>query len=92
MRTVLGTHPLAQAEEKTQAKRVSFLRYLNAWWRYETIVRELSNFSDRELTDLGITRADIVYVAAESETPRIVGSIECADVHEVENGQPQRSR
>jgi uncharacterized protein YjiS (DUF1127 family) len=69
MKTVLGMHLLAQTEQRTQEMFVSFLRYLNAWRRYETIVRELSNLSDRELTDLGITRANILYVASESPDP-----------------------
>jgi uncharacterized protein YjiS (DUF1127 family) len=32
---------------------------LNAWRRYRQAVRELSQFSDRELSDIGICRCDI---------------------------------
>jgi hypothetical protein len=34
--------------------------------RYYTVVNELSNLSDRELTDIGITRYDIHYLAMEA--------------------------
>ena len=36
---------------------------LNEWRRYRASVRELSALTDRELTDLGIARADIQFVA-----------------------------
>lgn len=39
---------------------------LNAWRRYRVSVRELSRLSDRELSDLGIVRADIEFVARRS--------------------------
>ncbi len=32
---------------------------LSAWRRYREAVRELSQFSDRELSDIGIRRGDI---------------------------------
>ncbi len=32
---------------------------LSAWRRYREAVRELSQFSDRELSDIGIRRCDI---------------------------------
>jgi uncharacterized protein YjiS (DUF1127 family) len=32
---------------------------LNAWRRYREAVRELSQLSDRELTDIGIRRGEI---------------------------------
>ena len=35
---------------------------LHAWRRFRESVRELSRLSDRELSDLGIGRADIVDV------------------------------
>ena len=34
-----------------------------AWRQYRASVRELSRLTDRELSDLGIGRADIEYVA-----------------------------
>ena len=36
---------------------------LNAWRRYRAAVRELSQLSDHELSDIGIGRGDIEYVA-----------------------------
>jgi uncharacterized protein YjiS (DUF1127 family) len=32
---------------------------INAWRRYREAVRELSQFSDHELSDIGIRRCDI---------------------------------
>jgi uncharacterized protein YjiS (DUF1127 family) len=39
---------------------------LAAWRRYRISVRELSRLSDRELSDLGLTRGEIDYVARRS--------------------------
>jgi uncharacterized protein YjiS (DUF1127 family) len=39
---------------------------LAAWRRYRDAVRELSQLSDRELTDIGIRRGDIEQVVRES--------------------------
>ena len=36
---------------------------LSAWLRYREAVRELSQFSDHELSDIGIRRADIADIA-----------------------------
>jgi uncharacterized protein YjiS (DUF1127 family) len=36
---------------------------LNAWLRYREVVRELSQLSDHELSDIGIRRSDIEYIA-----------------------------
>lgn len=41
-------------------------RLIERWRRYRLAVRELSQLSDRELSDLGIRRADISKVAHES--------------------------
>lgn len=38
---------------------------LNKWRQTRTTVTELSHLTDRELTDIGITRADIYRVARE---------------------------
>ncbi len=35
---------------------------LNAWRRYREAVRELSQFSDLELCDIGIRRCDIEHI------------------------------
>jgi uncharacterized protein YjiS (DUF1127 family) len=39
---------------------------LNAWRRYRQAVRELSQMSDYELSDIGIHRCDIERVAHET--------------------------
>jgi uncharacterized protein YjiS (DUF1127 family) len=41
----------------------SIAEKLHAWRRYRVSVRELSRLSDRELSDLGIGRGDIEFVA-----------------------------
>ena len=35
-----------------------------AWKRYETVQRELSQLTDRELADIGISRSDIDRIAS----------------------------
>ena len=39
---------------------------LTAWRRYRDAVRELSQLSDRELTDIGIRRGDIETIARQT--------------------------
>jgi len=39
---------------------------LAAWRRYRDAVRELSELSDRELTDIGIRRGDIEFIVRQS--------------------------
>lgn len=41
----------------------SLTERVREWHRYRESVRELSRLSDRELNDLGISRADILHVA-----------------------------
>jgi uncharacterized protein YjiS (DUF1127 family) len=36
---------------------------LHAWMRYREAVRELSQLSDEELHDIGVSRGEIEYVA-----------------------------
>jgi uncharacterized protein YjiS (DUF1127 family) len=43
----------------------SIARYFHVWKRYGTAMQELSQLSDRELSDIGITRSDIPRVAWE---------------------------
>ena len=43
-----------------------FRRYLRARNVYWNVMRELSTYSDRELHDLGIDRADIEHIAREA--------------------------
>jgi uncharacterized protein YjiS (DUF1127 family) len=44
-------------------KFLSFARFLRARRTYWSVVQELSNYSDRELHDIGIDRADIHEIA-----------------------------
>ncbi len=41
----------------------SLLRFLRARRTYWSVIQELSNYSDRELHDIGIDRADINEIA-----------------------------
>ena len=41
---------------------------LNAWCRYSEALRELSQMSDHELSDIGIHRCDIENVARQTAT------------------------
>jgi uncharacterized protein YjiS (DUF1127 family) len=43
----------------------SIVRFLHSWKRYGVAMDELSHLSDRELADIGITRADIPRIAWE---------------------------
>ena len=45
---------------------LSILRFLQSWKRYNASLRELYQLGDRELADIGITRADIPRVAWEN--------------------------
>lgn len=42
---------------------MNLIRNYRNWRRYRQTVAELSRLSNRELTDLGISRADIPFVA-----------------------------
>jgi uncharacterized protein YjiS (DUF1127 family) len=46
-----------------------FRRYFHARHVYWSVVRELSAYSDRELHDIGIDRADIEAIAHEAAHP-----------------------
>jgi uncharacterized protein YjiS (DUF1127 family) len=41
----------------------SIVRRYQAWKRYETLRRELSQLTDRELSDIGLNRSDIDRIA-----------------------------
>ena len=45
---------------------LAILRFLQSWKRYNTSLNELSRLNDRELADIGISRADIPRVALDS--------------------------
>lgn len=42
---------------------MNLMRNFNNWRRYRNAINELNQLSTRELSDLGISRADIPYVA-----------------------------
>ena len=44
----------------------SLTRFLRARRTYWSVVQELSDYSDRELHDIGIDRADIYHIAREA--------------------------
>jgi uncharacterized protein YjiS (DUF1127 family) len=56
---------LAHAGERKQVMLLSIIRVFQAWRRYGVAINELSNLSDRELADIGITRNDIPRLAWE---------------------------
>jgi uncharacterized protein YjiS (DUF1127 family) len=39
------------------------IRFFQSWKRYGLAVQELSQLSDHELADIGITRSDIPHIA-----------------------------
>jgi uncharacterized protein YjiS (DUF1127 family) len=41
------------------------IRFFQNWKRYGLAVQELSQLSDRELADIGITRGDIARIASD---------------------------
>lgn len=43
----------------------SIARFYQAWKQHETVKRELSHLTDRELADIGITRSDIDRIATQ---------------------------
>lgn len=46
---------------------MNLLRSYNNWRRYRDTVSELSSLTNRELNDLGISRADIPFVARQTK-------------------------
>jgi uncharacterized protein YjiS (DUF1127 family) len=49
----------ANAGERTKPMLSPVLRFFQNWKRYGLAMQELSQLSDRELADIGITRSDI---------------------------------
>ncbi|WP_315922782.1 DUF1127 domain-containing protein [Mesorhizobium sp. SP-1A] len=45
---------------------MKIMRAYNNWRRYRDTVNELNSLSNRELIDLGISRADIPYIAKQA--------------------------
>ncbi len=61
-----GVQARASQEEKEPVMFKTFAMKIATWRRYRDSVRELSRLSDRELSDLGIGRADIYDVVRQS--------------------------
>ena len=53
------------AGERFKTMLTSIARLYQAWRRHETVRRELSHLTDRELADIGITRSDIDRIATQ---------------------------
>ena len=51
------------AERRERKTDMNLIRNFQNWRRYRETVNELSRLSNRELSDLGITRADIDGIA-----------------------------
>jgi len=60
--------PCREEFEMPSLKTIS--EKLSAWRRYREAVRALSQLSDHELTDIGIRRGDIEFVARRSVASR----------------------
>jgi uncharacterized protein YjiS (DUF1127 family) len=54
---------LERDQTRFKEKTMNFVRTYNNWRRYRETVLELGRLTSRELSDLGISRADIPFVA-----------------------------
>jgi uncharacterized protein YjiS (DUF1127 family) len=52
-----------RAVQEERESKMNLKKSYSAWRKYRQTVNELGRMSDRELSDLGITRGDIAYVA-----------------------------
>lgn len=50
-------------EKRTKPMLSPVIRFFQSWKRYGLAMQELSQLSDRELADIGITRSDIPRIA-----------------------------
>jgi uncharacterized protein YjiS (DUF1127 family) len=57
---------LKKRTEDETSPTMNLIRNYRNWRRYRETVSELSRLSNRELTDLGISRSDIPFVARKS--------------------------
>lgn len=55
-----------EIKDLTAMLLTSVVRFIQRWKRYSQSVNELSRLSDRELTDIGISRSDIPSVSWEA--------------------------
>lgn len=53
------------AGETTKPMLSPVIRFFQSWKRYGLAMQELSQLSDRELADIGITRSDIPRIASQ---------------------------
>lgn len=61
---IYGSYTNGMIREKDETRTtMNLIRNYRNWRRYRDTVSELSRLSTRELTDLGISRSDIPYVA-----------------------------
>jgi uncharacterized protein YjiS (DUF1127 family) len=64
--------PFGQRSQKTETvsnlkeNEVNIVRAYNNWRRYRDTVSELGRLNSRELSDLGINRGDIPFIAMKS--------------------------
>jgi uncharacterized protein YjiS (DUF1127 family) len=56
--------PVARRGKGPMIMFTSIVRLYQVWRRHETVRRELSHLTDRELADIGITRSDIERIAS----------------------------
>lgn len=61
----MALHPMHSQE---MAMLKSVMDTIRAWRRRQDCIRELSQLTDRELTDIGICRSEIGAIARESAT------------------------
>jgi len=62
---ILSVIPAGMPEERTKPMLSPVIRFFQNWKRYGLAVQELSQLSDPELADIGITRSDIPRIAWE---------------------------
>ena len=61
---IFGSHKRTAETKISETRRVmNLIRNYRNWRRYRETVNELGRLSNRELSDLGIARGDITFVA-----------------------------
>jgi uncharacterized protein YjiS (DUF1127 family) len=65
-KAVTGLRSRRSCKKRESETKMNLKRSFSAWRKYRQTVNELSRMSDRELSDLGIARGDIAYVARRS--------------------------
>jgi uncharacterized protein YjiS (DUF1127 family) len=61
---IFGSHKRTAETKTTETRRaMNLIRNYRNWRRYRETVNELGRLSNRELSDLGIARGDITFVA-----------------------------